>query len=408
MRVCMVLGYTYPPDVRVRKEAKALRAAGHEVTLLCRGRDDDPERASLDGMDVVRLKEDTPMRKLGRLGSAVVNLATNRHPLWARRLDRLVDECDADAIHVHDLPLVQTALSVGRDRDLPVVADLHENYPAALRQWRSVDDWRSLCRHPKRLLMRCCYPVSRYDRIERRATRAVDHLFAPVQEAVTHYRRDCEVAEADATVVSNTVDLDVFDGDAAPESIDHDGFVAGYVGTFGPHRGLETAVRATARLTSADAGLLLVGSGSDTYERRLDSVVEAAGVTDRVLRTGWVDDATFPAYMSACDVCLVPHARTTHTETTVPHKLFQYMATGTPVVVTDLDPLARVVEDADAGVVVPPEDPAAMADALADLASDPERRRQLGANGRRAVEETYNWERDGRRLVETYERLVDA
>jgi glycosyltransferase involved in cell wall biosynthesis len=257
--------------------------------------------------------------------------------------------------------------------------------------------------------MRLCYPVSRFERIERRATRAVDHVFAPVREAVAHYRHDCGVAETDATVVSNTVDLDFVDGDTTPASVDHDGFVAGYVGTFGPHRGLETAVRATARVeASADAALLLVGAGSDTYERRLDAVVDAAGVEDRVLRTGWVDDSTFPAYMSACDVCLVPHARTPHTETTVPHKLFQYMATGTPVVVTDLSPLARVVEDAGAGVVVPPEDPDAMASALADLAAAPERRRRLGANGRRAVEATYNWERDGQRLVETYERLVEA
>lgn len=403
----MVLGYTYPEDVRVAKEARALRAAGHDVTLLCRGGPAQAAREYVDGVDVVRVKEDSAAKKARRLGSAAISLATNVHPLWAYRLDRVVRSTGADAIHVHDLPLVREGLLVGEHRDVPVVADLHENYPAAVRQWRAPHSPGFVLRNPKQLLSRVCYPASRYERMERRCTRAADHLLAPVLEATRHYEVDCGVPPSQTTVVSNTVDLDRFRGEADPVEGFEDEFVVGYVGTFGAHRGLETAVRAMSavRESVANPRLLLVGAGSEAHEAQLDSVVEANGVEDVVTRTGWVDFESFPSYMAACDVCLVPHDRTPHTATTVPHKLFQYMAMERPVVVTDLDPLARVVEAADAGRVVEPGDPDSFASALIDLAADPETRRRLGRTARRAVEETYNWERDAERLVGVYESL---
>ncbi|WP_435317057.1 glycosyltransferase family 4 protein [Haloarchaeobius sp. TZWSO28] len=411
MHVCMVLGHTYPPDVRIKKEAKALVGAGHEVTLLCRGRSDEPTRETVHGMQVVRLHTDTPLETAARYASAACNLVANIHPRWVRALTELVRETGADAIHVHDLPLVREGELVGRRTDVPVVADLHENYPEAIRQWRQPHTPSSLARDPLVAIRWAFKPTWRYRRIERRCVRDVERVVTVTEEAERHYQRDCAVLPHRTQVVSNTVDCDMFDAETAtPKPGYEDEFVVGYVGTFGAHRGLDIAIAAMSHLleTVPNARLLLVGAGPDPYESGLREAAEAAGVADRVTFTGWVDFDEFPSYMATCDVCLVPHADTPHTNTTVPHKLFQYMALGKPVLVTDLPPLQRVVDDADSGVVVPAGDADAMGGALAALGTDERELARLGKNGRRAVEERYNWERDGGRLVDLYEQLGET
>ncbi|WP_435360921.1 glycosyltransferase family 4 protein [Haloarchaeobius sp. DFWS5] len=410
MHVCMVLGHTYPPDVRIKKEAKSLVAAGHDVTLLCRGRPDEPEREHVDGMQVVRLHTETRLELAGRYASAVGNMLVNVHPRWVRALTTLVREMDADAIHIHDLPLVREGVLVGRRTGVPVVADLHENYPEAIRQWRKPHSPSSLARDPLFALRWLCKPTWRYKRIERSCVKDADRVVTVTEEAERHYQRDCAALPHRTAVVSNTVDRDMFDPAAAePKPGYEDEFVVGYVGTFGVHRGLDTAVAAMERLAEAvpAARLLLVGAGSEPYEKSLRAAADAAGVSDRVTFTGWVDFEEFPDYIATCDVCLVPHADTPHTNTTVPHKLFQYMAMGKPVLVTDVPPLQRVVDDADAGVVVPTGDAEAMGSALADLGTNPDEVARLAENGQQAVADRYNWEHDGRKLVELYEELVE-
>lgn len=97
MNVGMVLWNYFPHDVHVETEADSLRAAGHDVSLLCLGEADHPTRETVEGVEVHRV-----------------------YP-WGRAIDAFATEADADALHVHDLPLVDTALWVGERRDLPVV-----------------------------------------------------------------------------------------------------------------------------------------------------------------------------------------------------------------------------------------------------------------------------------------------
>ncbi|MFC6993058.1 glycosyltransferase family 4 protein [Haladaptatus sp. GCM10025707] len=410
MHICMVLAHTYPPDVRIEKEVKSLRTAGHTVSLLCRGSLDAPTREHLDGMHVVRIEEESIREKTRRLSSAAVNLLANVHPLWVRELEALVEETDADAIHVHDLPLVREGVVVGERTGIPVVADLHENYPEAIRLWREPHSLATVLDDPEFAIHWALKPVSRYKRIERRCVKAADRVVTVTEEAATHYHHDCALSPFRSTVVSNTVNLDRFTGEADPVAGYEDDFVISYVGTFGTHRGLTTAVKAMADIVAEvpNARLLLVGAGSEPYERQLRDLASEYGVEAHVTFAGWVDFDEFPAYMAASDVCLVPHVSTPHTNTTIPHKLFQYMAMCKPVIVTDLPPLSRVVTDTDVGHVIEPENETDLAEAAIDLATNPETAAQLGENGRQAVEDRYNWEHDGQKLVAMYESLVES
>jgi glycosyltransferase involved in cell wall biosynthesis len=418
--VCMLLPGAFPPDVRVRKEIDALRTAGYRVTVVASGPAGRPARETVAGASVVRLDRTTRRGRLGWLASAAVNLPTAVHPIWLVAVRRLHRRDAVDVLHVHDLPLGGTALLARRLFGIPVVLDLHENYPEAVLQWRrTTGGFRT---SPLGWLKHRLYPRSRWKRLERRWVRRADHILTVVREAREHYLRDCGADSARVTVVSNTVELSRFTPDdpvatgASPDPVaagesgstvaatGPDSFTVSYVGGFGPHRGLDTAVRAVAALDER-VSLLLVGGGGGTTESDIRALVDELGVRDRVTITGWVDFDEVPGYVGASDVCLVPHASSPHTETTVPHKLFQYMAMQTPVVVTDVAPLARVVRETESGLMVPAGDHAAMADAIRRLCDDVARRAELGRNGRAAVETEYNWDRDAARLVAVYDEL---
>jgi glycosyltransferase involved in cell wall biosynthesis len=83
-------------------------------------------------------------------------------------------------------------------------------------------------------------------------------------------------------------------------------------------------------------------------------------------------------------------------------KMFEYMACGVPVVCSNFPLWARIVGEADCGVVVDPLDPPAVAAAIEQLAKDPDEAARLGANGRRAVRERFNWEAEFGKLDELY------
>jgi glycosyltransferase involved in cell wall biosynthesis len=154
-----------------------------------------------------------------------------------------------------------------------------------------------------------------------------------------------------------------------------------------------------------DARLLLVGKGSGEFDKEMRELCKDLNVENNVVFTDWVDFRLVPSYIALSDVCLVPHHASGHTNTTIPHKLFQYMAMRKPVIVTDCKPLKRIVEECDCGIVVPSGDRNEMAEAVIKLYNDRELAAKLGANGRNAVEGKYNWENEAKKLCELYERL---
>jgi glycosyltransferase involved in cell wall biosynthesis len=74
-----------------------------------------------------------------------------------------------------------------------------------------------------------------------------------------------------------------------------------------------------------------------------------------------------------------------------PLKIYEYMASGLPVVASDVGDLARVVRHGETGLICPPDDPAALAAALGRLADDPASARRMGRAGRAQVFERHTW-----------------
>ena len=89
-----------------------------------------------------------------------------------------------------------------------------------------------------------------------------------------------------------------------------------------------------------------------------------------------------------------------------PTKLFEYMAMGMPVVVSDFELYRRVVEESQCGFCVDPTSPEQIADAIERLIRDPEQSKQMGERGREAVRTRYNWNHEMQRLLGFYEQVM--
>ena len=170
--------------------------------------------------------------------------------------------------------------------------------------------------------------------------------------------------------------------------------VVGYIGRFVAIKDLPTLVRAFACVATQqpDAVLLLVGDGPARAE--VESLVASLGLQGQVHLPGWIEDLA-PLY-ATIDIC----ALSSLNEGT-PVALIEAMAAGKPVVATRVGGVADVVEHERTGVLVPPRNPAALADGIVRLATDFEGRLRMGYAGRASVVARFS----PKRLVDDLEAL---
>jgi glycosyltransferase involved in cell wall biosynthesis len=138
-----------------------------------------------------------------------------------------------------------------------------------------------------------------------------------------------------------------------------------------------------------NARLLLVGDGEDAPAVR--AVLERHSVLNAVHFTGLVARGDAPRYMAAADVLVSPHANV-HRFIGSPIKLFEYMAAGKPIVATRVGQIEHVLVHEQTALLVAPEDPAAMADALERLHDERALRERLGRAAQIEALTRHSWD----------------
>jgi colanic acid biosynthesis glycosyl transferase WcaI len=219
--------------------------------------------------------------------------------------------------------------------------------------------------------------------------RRADHIVVVTSAFKDHMIRCWSVPATKISVVENGVETDLFRLD--PEAIGlrrqlklENRFLICYIGTMGNAHGLETLITAAEELQAVlpNAMFLLIGEGAEK-----ERVVElaAARLLTNIQFLGQQPRESIPAYVSAADVCLVMLKKNELFKTVIPTKLLEYMACERPVIVAVDGQARQLVEEAQAGIFVEPENSQALSKAILDLAKSPENRRQMGVNGRRYI-----------------------
>ncbi|WP_347241448.1 glycosyltransferase family 4 protein [Thermus sp.] len=178
-----------------------------------------------------------------------------------------------------------------------------------------------------------------------------------------------------------------------------------YPGTIGFAHGLEVAIEAMDLLRgrAPDVTLVIVGDGSE--RARLKSMVHQRGLENVLFLPP--QNPTYVAQLLSIALAGVVTVRDIPVNAGArPSKMFPIMASGKPVIYSGKGEGARMVEQAKSGIVVSPEDPQALANAIVYLLEHPDVASELGANGRRFVEENFSWDKlVGRWLSDLENRL---
>ncbi|WP_414752694.1 glycosyltransferase family 4 protein [Anabaena sp. CCY 9910] len=191
--------------------------------------------------------------------------------------------------------------------------------------------------------------------------------------------------------------------------IDQQAKVVLYVGRFDQRKGIETLVRAVneSQLRDSNKLKLIIGGGStpgnsDGRERdRIEGIVRELGMTEMTSFPGRLSQDVLPAYYAASDVCVVP----SHYE---PFGLvaIEAMASGTPVVASDVGGLQFTVVSEKTGLLVPPKDIAAFNIAIDRILMNPQWRDELGVAARRHVTHKFGWDGVATQLDGIYTQLL--
>jgi glycosyltransferase involved in cell wall biosynthesis len=396
MRVCKVWDGDYPWDVRVEKVARSLTEAGHEVHLVARNRQRLPLRESLSEAEVYRLK---PWPLLGKKLDDATMFPAFFNPRWLYTISRTARRSKADVILVRDLPLAPSAIWAGRQLGIPVVLDMAENYPAMLR------GRVELAVHgPADALLRNATAAAA---VERWVLARIDHVLVVVEESRDRLRA-LGVEDRRITVVSNTPALARLE-ELAPKEHDASGSLELiYLGLLEAPRGIGVMLDALAicKENEISARLTVLGDGRErpVFEAR----ASALGLDEHWVRfLGRVPYVEAVRLLQHADVGVIPHVASDHWNTTIPNKLFDYMAGGLAVLTSDAKPAARVVRETGAGIVFRDGDANDCANAIRQLA-DASFRTQCGQNGRVSVATLYNWDRDSARMLDAVNGVVKS
>ena len=380
-----------PFDRRVWQEALALRAAGHEVSIICpKGRGYEKGYELLDGVHIYR--HALPVEADSALGYGL-EYALALLMEFALAL-RIAVTRGFDVIHGCNPP--DTIFLIARFFKLfgkRFIFDHHDINPELdeAKFGRRAVWYRLLCR------------------LERWTFATADVSIATNQSyrriAIERGRMD----PANVFVVRSGADLSrVRLLPPRPELRRGRKYLVGYVGVIGKQEGLDLLLQAIAHLRTElrrdDVHFIIVGGGTELAALR--ELAQRLSLGDCVEFTGRIPDAQLWEIMSTADVCVNPDRANEMNDKSTMNKILEYMALGKPIVQFDLTE-GRFSAD-ESSAYAQPNDTVDFARKLCELLDDPERRATMGAIGRSRVEAGLAWHHQIPALLQAYETAMNA
>jgi glycosyltransferase involved in cell wall biosynthesis len=380
--------------------ARALLAAGHQVTMVCGAHAqsglDLPwdaahgwHRGTVDGIDVISL----PLPYANRDGVARRTWTFLR---YAAQATRLALTLEADLVFATSTPLTAAwpGLVAKAARGLPFVFEVRDLWPEL----------------PRALGLRNPFLLGGMELLETAAYRSADAVIGLSPGIVRGVRRKASPRQR-VVMIPNGSDLALFHPGRrralALPGLGPDDFLAGFTGAHGPANGLDALLAVARELRRrGDRRVKLIFIGDGKEKARLEAQARSEGL-DACRFFAPIPKAELAAVTASldCGLMVLRNLPAFH-DGTSPNKFFDYAAAGIPVVNNYPGWLAALIEAQGAGVVVPPDDPVAFADALQALAADPARRARCGAAARRLAEDRFARETLAAEFVATLEAAV--
>ena len=355
-------------DTRIfHKEARSLADAGYDVSLIAQQERDEV----VDDVKIIALPK--PRNRFNRVFCLT----------W--RSFRLALRQQADVYHFHDPELLPMGVLLKLLIGARVIYDVHEDVPQQIRTKYWVP---APLRHPLAVV---------FNVFEKLLARAIDAVVVATEGIAAKFRGFSPI------VVHNYPDIQMLPNPSSAHR-EREEKVLVYVGGISKLRGVFEMIRALECLTHIDGLRLdLIGRFEPSA---LEIELQALPRSRRVRFLGWLPWAeAWQFVQGAVGGLVLFHPAPNHGKS-LPNKLFEYMAAGLPVVASNFPLWKEIVEGNNCGLCVDPLEPKEIAKAIEYLLTHPEEARRMGENGRRAVEEKYNWAVEEEKLLALYAGLL--
>ena len=351
-------------DTRIfYKQCKTLAGKGYNVSLIVQHEKDEKiDKINIKGVDI-------PKNRKERMVKTV------------RQVYKRALQCDADIYHFHDPELIPIGLKLKR-KGKKVIYDVHEDVPRQIlsKGWiaapfRKIISWMA-------------------ERYEKRTAKQFDCIIT-----ATPYIRDRFFK-----INKNSIDVNNYPllselHTANTEWCRKEKLIC-YVGGIGKIRGIREMVQG---IGMTKYSLLLAGEFESSEER--DIAISKDGWS-HIIELGHINRMEVKEVLLRSMAGMVVLHPIPNYLDALPVKMFEYMAAGIPVIASNFPLWKEIVEVNNCGICVNPLDVNEIADAINYIIDNPEQTKQMGENGRRAVEEKYNWEREESKLLKIYEGLL--
>jgi len=369
-------------DARVTKEASTLVRDGHQVIIIGMLERDFPRQETMEGFTILRVTP-RPAAALGPaappLRMALMLLDFYGRSFWRALTGRF------DVYHAHDLVTLPLAWSAARLKGAKVLYDAHELFTEIARLGRFP---RVVFAVVERLL------IGRADRV----ITVNDSIAA---ELARRYRVSPPVVLMNTPRTAGVERSREKSPLRARVGLSPDEPLVLFQGWFQPHRGLENLVRAVRHFRRGH----LVFMGWGPLRDALCNLAEHEGVQDRVHFTEGVPLGDLLSYTAGADLGAIPYLKVgLNNYFTSPNKLFEYCASGVPVVSSRFPELVKIVEGFGIGRTFDPEKPEEIAAAVSSLLDVPTALARARENVRK-ISDRFTWETESHKLVSIYRSL---
>ena len=375
--ILYVLGVKLPDEVRAEKICRALVKDGHSVTVFSRWFPYMKEREEYQGYSVVRFG-----KNLKSWQSSPVSF----NYFWQHALKQEVKRITPDLIITREILLAGASNQIARQKSIPSLIDMAENYPSAMRSWKK---YQTNC------ISRYAVNTLRFpDLLEKRAVAEADGIIVVSNEQLQRLQKNYNYPIENIEIVQNTPELLIFDkvkkGCNSPPKI------FGHHGYFTLNRGLENLVRGfeLAATVLPDIQLCMHGTG-ETFED-IEQLISKSTFKERIELHGEYNLSQVAEIYEHTDIGILPYRPDEHINTTIANKLFDYLACGKPVIVSEAIPMRRIIEETGAGICADCSTPESISTAIQQISTA--NVAEMSQNGQKFAEKKYNWAIDSERL----------
>ncbi len=235
-------------------------------------------------------------------------------------------------------------------------------------------------------------------------------IFALTDAVRKYIIQNYKISDSKVITIPHGVDVELFSKKSKKDEVLinilnlRDKKVIVYTGALLPLNGVLDLVKAMKIVNNRMKNVICIIVGKGYLEKSINKFIIENQLTNVVL-TGYVPHKEIPKYLNIADILVNPDVRCLQTELDIPTKLFEYLASGKPIVSSNLPSIAEIVKDN--AILVESENPQSFAEGILSLLNDELLRKKMGTNGRKIVLD-YTWEKTADKTYEGYNKVIIA